>query len=308
MDANWYNESGTTPDGALSLDDYDYIGHDMEFKADNQITDLINIELEDTLVFTRDPSHLDTYSNEIIKHKYLKNIFTPRLYYQFQDRFGLGIGYSRLSVDYDSTEDEDSIGNRGLLNVHYNMNSKNSLDLQYQFWKKDYDKTTPDYTSQQTLLTFVRELKYYQFAASAGYHLRTFDESTQKDMGDVVWSLEISGDRPQFKLGLSQNYNDTAYNNEYYKATKLDAMVGHLFLEKINVQLNGYYQRSEYQLTAREDDRWTISCSIDYLRNDLFSIGLESGYESRDSSEDGGDFNNTYILIGMKFNFNLGSK
>lgn len=310
MDANWYDEEDTPPAGELSIDEYNYVGHDLELTADTQVTDRLNVSIEDSYFLTRDSDRLDPYSNEVNKHKYSKNSFKPELYYQFGEKFGFGAGFTRTDIDYNNDADEDSQENRGALNLHYNMSSLNSLDLQYQYWKKDYDETTPDYTSQQVMLTFSRALKYYTLEFGGGYQDRSFDNSLKDDMGGFVWAMSIFGDRPQMRFSISQNYNDTAVDDYYYLATRFSAAVGHRFLKKLNLKLQGYYQKSDYQgnTVDREDDTWVVSCKFDYLRNEIFSINIEPGFETRDSSVSGHDYDNSYILLGMKLNFNLGSK
>lgn len=310
MDATWYDEEGSTPAGETPIDEYDYIGHGMTLNADTQITDRLNIGIDDTYNFTRDARLLDTYSNETTKQKFSNNSLTPKLFYQFGEKFGFGVEYTFSNVDYSNAAQEDSDENRGSFNLIYNMNSLNSLDLQFQYWKKDYSKNTPDYISHQTMLTFARKLKYYTLSAGAGYQNRSFGNSTQKDLEGFVWNLSISGDRPQFSVSIAQNYNDTAVDNNYYVATRLNASVGHLFLKKLNVKLQGYYQNSEYHdnASSREDDTWSISTRLDYIRNDFFSLGLESGLGARESSLSGNDYENSYVLIEIKLNLNLGSK
>jgi len=310
LSANWYDEKDEPPAGRVSADEYDYIGHDMQLIAETQITDLLNIGLEDSYILTRDPKSLDYYSNEIIQHKYSKNRFYPRFFYQFREKFGVGAGYTNTIIDYKSGTDEDSKENRGSLHFNYNLNSLNSLDLGYQIWKKDYDNLSPDYTSNQVMLTFTRELKYYTLIAGGGYHDRNFDDIVIKDINGFVWNLALKGDRPQMLFTLSRNINDAALNGDYYVATRFSAEFGHLFLEKLNVKFRGYYQQSDYVDSPdnRKDDTWLAALRLDYLRNEIFSVGMEAGYETRDSSISINDYNNSFILIEIRVNLNLGSK
>lgn len=311
LNANWYDENGSPPPGdRRDIDSYDYIGHDLDLSADTQLTEQLKIGLKDTFVLTRDPDRLDPYSNETIKQKYAKNSLNPNLLYRFGEKFTLGAGYTFTTIDYSNNADEDSEENKSLLNLHYNLNALNSLDLQYQYWEKDYDRTTPDYTSHQTMLFFNRALKYYTIRFGAGYQKREFDNSAQKDLDGVVWSVSVTADRPQAILSISQNYNDTAFKNDYYLATRFTAEVGHLFLEKINVKLKGYYQYSDYQENplGRTDDTWAVSCRVNYIRNEMLTAGIETGYETRDSSISGEDYDNIYILLGITLNHDLGSR
>ncbi len=310
LDANWYDESGSPPEDEVGIDKFDYVGHDMELSADTQITTRMNIGIDDNYILTRDPDQLDYYSNEIIRQKYAKNILTPHLLYEFGAKFSLGAAYSYTDIDYNEDLNEDSKENRVAFNLHYILNSLNSLDLQYQYWEKEYDKFSPDYDSNQLLLTFNRELKYYTISANGGYQKRSFDSDFRDDDDGFVWGLTLSGTRPQMLFALSQNYNDTALDNNYYLATRFTAAIGHLFLEKLNIKLQGYYQFSDYlkNVDDREDNTWAISCKLDYLRNDYLSFFIEPGYQGRDSSLSGNDYDNGYILLGLKINYDFGAK
>jgi len=313
LDANWYDEEGSSPTGDLSSSDLNYVGHEMDFTGDTQITNHLNIKIEDTYILTRDPADLDDYSNEIIRNKYSKNILTPQLKYQFVERFSFGTGYRYTDIDYRNKldGDDDSTENRGLCNFHYDLNDLNSLVLQYQYWDKDYKRMiNPDYISQQAALTLNRELKYYKLSLSGGYQSRKFENNIQEEMSDFIWAIKLSADRPEMLFTLSQNINDTAVNNDYYLATRFNASIGHTFLEKLNVKLRGYYQYSDYKRDSndRKDNTADISCKLTYLRNEILSIGLEAGVEVRDSSLQDNDYENVYTLIGIQLNYDLGSK
>lgn len=309
--ANWYNEKGTPPPGTLRANNLNYVGQDLDFSADTQISDRLKLKISDLYIVTRNPDQLDYYSNEKIRHQYSKNSVTPELLYQFGDKFSFRTAYKYTNIDYRNDDvDEDSIENRGIFTLNYNLNSLNSLDIQYQYWKKSYDKTSPDYTSHQGLMIFNRELKYYTIALQGGYHLRQFDNELQEDMDGYVWSVSITADRPALLLSVSQNYNDTSIDNQYYLATRFTGSIGHLFLERLKIQLDGYYQYSDYlnNPDGREDDTSSLSCKVTYLRNEMLSIGFEAGVENRDSSVPDEDYKNVYALLEIKLNYDFGSK
>jgi polysaccharide biosynthesis protein VpsM len=310
LDANWYDEDGNLLIGEISGDENDYVGHDMEFSADTQLTERLKIGVGDTFILTRNPEELDYYSNEVIRNKYSKNIINPEIYYQLGVKIGLSASYTNTDINYDEDINEDSKENKLAFNLHYNLNSLNSLELQYQFWDKEYDSLTPDYDSNQIMLTFSRALKYYTLLARGGYHKRSFDRNLQDDQESFVWGLSIFGDRPQMLFSLSQNYNATAINSEYYLATRFLAEAGHLFLEKLNVKFRGYYQYSYYQdhPLNRSDDTWAVSCTVTYLRNEYLSFYLKPGFQTRDSSMAGDDYDNTYIMAGITVNYDLGAR
>ena len=54
LNAHWYNEKDAPPEGELDMDELNYIGHDMKFAADTQLTDRLKIALKDDFILTRD--------------------------------------------------------------------------------------------------------------------------------------------------------------------------------------------------------------------------------------------------------------
>ena len=88
----------------------------------------------------------------------------------------------------------------------------------------------------------------------------------------------------------------------------LDVKFTHLFAEKINGTIAGWFQNSSYETSDRNDDRWLAYAAADYLANDFFTLGIEGGIEERESNEAGKDFDNAYVLVKAKFDYDMGSK
>ena len=305
-----YEEKDDPPPGELDISSYDYVGHDMALTAETQATDRLKLELSDSFILTRDPDELDPYANEIIKLKYASNEFSPKLEYRLSDTFTLGAGYSYSTIDYDRSDQEDSRENRGAANLVYHLNSITSLDLKFEYWQVEYDKTTPDYDSRQTTLTFLRELKYYTISLGAGYQTRSFESDLASDISGPVWNIRFKCPRPYIMVSLGQNYNDTAVADQYYLATRLSAEFGSRFWEKIDLKIKGYFQNSDFEDSPenREDDTWSLSCSADYDRNEYLSFGIEAGYRMRDSNIHRNDFENAFVAVNIIWNYNLGSR
>lgn len=316
-----YDDKDDIPAGQVEADRYDYTEHMANFTAETQATEKLLIGLDDFFMKTRDPAHSDTFANDVDRYKYLMNSFTPRLTYDFADKFGLGLKYTNLLLDYSDDgpgEGEDSDENRGTFTLYYYFNTKTSFDLDYQVWNHDYDKTSVDYTSNQIMLNVNYQLNYFTLAAGAGYHKRDFDQTVSGgDIEKIAWKLSLSGQNPPDAVGIPRssmylsfgsNLNDSGSTDVYYNATRLDARFTHLFFDKINCTLEGWYQNSDYETSTREDDRWLVSAAVDYLINDYFSLGLEGGIEDRDSNVTDQDFNNKFIMFNAEFNYNMGSK
>ena len=85
-------------------------------------------------------------------------------------------------------------------------------------------------------------------------------------------------------MSLGSNLNDIGTGESYYTSTRFDAVVTYLFFERLNSTLKGWYQNSDYKTSDREDDRFFFSGALDYLIKDYFTVGMEAGYEDRDSN------------------------
>lgn len=311
LQADWYDDQDRVPPGSIRASDLNFVGHELQLTAETQPTERLYIGLNEALIHSRDSAASEKYSNMITREKYTVNRITPQMFYFFGDTAGIGLKYQNEIDDYATATSEDSMENRGILDLIYTMNRYSSLDLEYQFWNRKYDQTTSDYTSNQIMLNYHREFMYFTLTLGAGFHQRAFDDASLDDIDAIGWKMEMEGQNPpksdekdqeiksHTKIALSQNLNDLGYGQNYYTATRLDFEFGHLFLEKLEMTLAGYYQKSDYEKhpDRREDDSWSISGRIDYHINDLLTVGLETGFATRDSNLTSYDFDNTYILF-----------
>ena len=305
---------------AIKADSFDYTEHRANFTSQAQITDRLLIGLDDLFMRTRDPANSDDNDNGVDRYKYDMNSFTPRVAYKLGDKFGLGLKYNNLLLDYKDDalgQGEDSTENRGTFVLSYYFNSKTSFDLDYQIWARDYDKQSVDYTSNQVMARINHQFNYVTLAAEAGYHIRDFDVAGVDDLDKFTWRLSASGEKPSetagipkhsMYMGFGSKVNDSGSGNSYYDALRLDVRLSYLFIEKINCSLSGYYQNSDYETSTRKDDRYYISLAADYLITNYFSLGLQGGTEDRNSNINTKDFNNSFIQINAKFNYDFGAK
>ena len=298
----------------------DYVGHMATFSAQSQITHRLLIGLDNVFLKTRDAANSDVNSNGVARLKYTLNTFTPRVVYNFGDKFGMGLKYTNHLTDYtDEGKGEDSYEDRGTLNLFYYFNSKMSLDLDYQYWTRDYDKASIDYDTQQFLLNFNRQINFLTFSIGAGYQARSFGDNNAgvMDFETFIWNASVQGQnetndrgipRTSVYLALGSRYNDNGSGNSYYEARRLDVAVSHLIMDKLNCTLAGYFQNSDYENNSREDDRWHASLRLDYFINDFFTCGLEGGLEERDSNTAGKDFEKKYLMFNLKMDYDFAPK
>ncbi|WP_299983551.1 outer membrane beta-barrel protein [Desulfobacula sp.] len=320
-DVFWYDDQDTIPAGQIQADDFDYVGHNALLRSYTQVSDRVFIGVDNLFLISSDPAASDAASNAIDRYEYTLNRFSPRLVYNFGEKFGLGLKYTNLMMDYSDDavgQGEDSTENRGTFNLYYYFTPKTSFDLDYQMWTRDYDKLTSDYDSQQVMVNVNHQLNYLTVSAGVGYHTRDFDKTVSSgDIEKSVWKLSLMGQNPPDAAGtprssaylsLSNNFNDLGTGDEYFDAIRLDAKFTYLVMDKINFILAGWFQNSDYETSAREDDRWLVSLGADYLINDFLSVGLEGGREERDSNAAGFDFDNDYVMFNINFHPTLGAK
>jgi polysaccharide biosynthesis protein VpsM len=306
--------------GQRTAEDLDYTAHTGRFFAQTQATDRLRLELDNLFYVTRDAGFAETNDNSVDRFKYTLNSFTPGLVYDFGEKFGLGLKYNNLYIDYsddDIGEGEDSIENRGIITLLYYFSSRTLFDLDYQFWKRDYDKDSVDYTSNQIMVNLEHQFNQLTLRGGVGYHKREFDDpialgdrGAQDDFDEFVWAFSGTWEFPKSSLFMefASNYNNSGAGNVYLTSTRLTGRFTHQLMEKLRVMFYGYYQDADYETSNRDDDRWLVSLIGEYMINDYFTLALSGGYEERDSNEAGRDFDNQYILANIRFNYDLGSR
>jgi polysaccharide biosynthesis protein VpsM len=318
IDVLMYDDVDDIPAGSIKAEDHDSTAQEGIFSLQSQVSDRVLVGVDDVYLKTRDPANADANNNAVDRFEYIMNTFSPMLFYKFDDKFGLGLKYTNLDTNYDKDEEgESSKENRGTIDFYYYLNPQTSFDLNYQIWARDYDKSTSDYDSNQVMLNVNHQFNYFTVSAGAGYHSRDFDKNTHKDIDCPSWQVSILGQNPpeaveipksSMFVSVTQNFNDSGSGETYYTATRLDARLTHLFYEKINFTLAGYFQNSDYETGSRNDDTWEVYAALDWLIHDYVSLGVEAGRQERNSSQMGKDYENDYFMLNLKFNFDFASK
>lgn len=317
-----YDDQDSYLPGETTAEDKDYEEHKALFNATTQATEHLFFGVNNRFMVTQDAANADEMSNSVDRFEYTLNDFSPNVLYNFGDKFGVGLKYNNLILNYKDDADgegEDSVENRGTLAFYYYLTSKTSFDLNTQYWKRDYDKNSVDYDSTQVMLNVKHQINYFTFGAGAGYHVRNFDKKIngQDDIDQFAWKLSVLGQNPpdttgtpksSMYLSLGSNFNNSGAGNSYYNSTRLDARLTYLLVEKINCTLKGFLQNSDYEFTDRDDDKWGVSLGADYLFNDRLSIGLLGGVEERDSNKAGKDYDDNYVAVNIRYNFDFGSR
>jgi predicted porin len=310
-----YDDNDDYLPGQRKAEDLDYTAHTGRVFAKTQATERLLLELDEEFYVTRDPGFAETNDNSIDRYKYTLNRFAPALVYKFGEKFGLGLKYTNLYTDYaydDIGEGEDSLENRGTITWFYYFNPRTSFELDYQYWQRDYDRDSVDYQSNQFMLGLKHQFNRLTLEGGVGFHKRDFDDPTppMDDIDQFIWKFAGTWDFPktQFFVELSSNYNDAGAGDIYFTSSRLKGRISHQLMEKIKCVFYGYYQNADYETTNWEDDRRLVSLGGEYLINDFFTLGLSGGYEERDSNETGRNFDNQYVMVNVRFNYDFESR
>ena len=147
LDAHYYDDKDSISLGEKKISDDNFFGHTANLLVQSQPFDRLAFRLDDSFIKTRDPGQSDRLSNSVTRDKYFINRVTPQIIYEIDRIFSAGIRYRNTELNYSTNDMEDSTEHRGILDLIYNFTQKASLDLQYQYWDKTYDKGSSDYAS-----------------------------------------------------------------------------------------------------------------------------------------------------------------
>jgi hypothetical protein len=312
LDAYYYDDRDPVPPGERPSDEEDYTGHTFTGEAKYQAFTRMLLGLNASSYITRDPGQSDDFSNSISRDKYTVNRITPFIVYDFGRKFSARLGYAHEDLDYSPEDREDSEENRGTFDLVYNFTPKNSLDLEFQHWKKEYDGPTSDYTSNQAKLIFRRQFKNFKISAGAGYQNRNFDDSSLDDLDEFTYNLNLEGGglianrRSYISFNVEQNLNDQiASGDNYYLATRFILSGGHEFSRKLLGHTEASYMIADYQLDDRKDNIYGFLGRISYKLARWMIFSVEGGIENRDSNFEGRDYDNTYFSLTLDFAYDF---
>ncbi len=325
LNVYYYDDKDTLMPGWRPAEDEDYVGHTGVLDVRTTPTDRLTMGLTDSYYYTRDPAQSDVFSNSVTRDKYYINRFTPFIFYDLGPKFSMGFRYRHTQTDYSEEVSEGSTENRGMFDVVYNFNRTTSLDLEYQYWNRDY-KVSSDYESGQIRLILRKQYKYFSFEAGAGYHERNFDEPGLENIDVFTYRAALTGQNPPegsvprsyITLVAETNFNDSGVGDRYYKATRYSMMAGHVFARKFPFDLEASFQNSDYEkwagltpagtLEVRDDDTKRVEGRLGYIISDYLVFTLAAGHEDRESNMAGRDYDNTYVSARLGFVYGVGKR
>jgi len=302
LDANYYDESGED----------DFYGHTALFLGNYEISDRLSFDLSDNFNKTRDSAELDPLGNIATREEYYRNRLGAIFTLDFKPKFTTKIGYQNWITDYNEDTSEDSMGNQGIYDLIYYLNSSTSLDLEYHYWDVDYDGDISDYTSNQLSLVTRKEFRILALEAAIGYQKREFDDAAHGDIDVVPYRFTIRGKsssgKTRFSLSAAQNFNFLNSNDDegdYYEANRYSLSLFRDLTAKITLGIDGYYQNSDYIDYIRDDDTYKILGNINYQIRERLAFYFSVSYENRDSNLADNEYENVVTMGQLQFSHNI---
>lgn len=324
-DIYYYRDRDDLLPGWKPASDEDFVGHTGSLDIKTKPTERLTLGVSDSYMLTRDPAQADRFSNAVTRNKYYINRLTPMMFYNFGAKFGAGLKYRYTRTNYSEDVSEGSTENRGIFDLVYNLNKSTSLDLEYQYWARDYTVSS-DYTSNQIKAILRKQYKYFTLQAGGGYHNRSFDKAGLEDVSMATWNFGLTGQYPStaatptsyISLDAESNFNDSGTGDRYYEATRFALGAGHVFKGKVPFDLKASYQNSDYEtetgltpagtIELRDDDTSNIEASLGYIISEYLVLKFITGYEDRDSNIVGRSYTNSYIMGRLEFIISLGRR
>ncbi|NVL91211.1 MAG: outer membrane beta-barrel protein [Desulfobacterales bacterium] len=304
---NYYNDDSDTVDASED----DFVGHELTLMAETTLFERLKLSLTDVFQETREPGTYDELTQSARdREKYRINQVSPFLTYDFAEKLTAILGY-RYEV-YNYADSENSYEHRGYFTLRYHLDDRNSLEVEEQYWTREYP-TNPDYDSSQVKLIFRRELSdFLKCEIGGGYHDREFESGAVgvRDFDGFVYRVALTGesDISRLFLGYRKNLNDVSKGTTYFEAHRVTLNAEHSCLEKLRCSLGGYYQKNDYEATTREDEIWNGSVGIKYWILDWLSAGISYEYTDRDSNIVGESYKENRVYGNIKFEYSTAAR
>jgi hypothetical protein len=234
------------------------------------------------------------------------------------------VKYRNTYTDYNKDgggldENEDSNENRGIFDLYYNLNRRSAVYLDYSVWKRTFDKDSSTYTSNAVSLNYENQFRYFTVKGGAGYNKRKFNDSREDDIDLFPWNIKITGMDPDktrkttrsyVSLDLGQRANDDGSGNQYFTASYIRFKGAYKFLRKLEALVLADFQNSDYENSRRnrDEDTYRFSGGIGYQVLDYLTLGIEGGVENRDSNISGNDYDDTFVMLTLNIDYDLGSR
>lgn len=233
--------------------------------------------------------------------------------------FDVDADYTDLDFDdtpligggFDENDDRDRTILEIAVEVGYELVADTIIFLRGTYNERDYDLDTP-------AVAVNRDSDGYEVVAGAsfelgslatgevfaGYQEQSFDDPSFRSVSGAAYGAAIDWYvTPLTTVRLSADTaieDTTSGGDSALESQTLGVGVDHEFLRNLVASLDAAYSEEDFANSARKDEIYEVELGIDYLIDQIFSIGVFAGYEERDSSVVGDSFSREFVGVRLR--------
>jgi hypothetical protein len=221
--------------------------------------------------------------------------------YWFSLRHGINLGYEYAYTDLEDSEDVER--HVGRVNYNYRFSPRTQANISYSINSTNFDGDEDDYVVHTGRLGFSQQVaEHTSWSVSGGAFLRD-NEGSDKEQGfDGAASLSQALEKGSLSFSASGGYREQyveAENLGFSQFYRASLGFSYELLERLSINISGFYQRDEYKDTtpSRDDDTFQGRVALDYLLLPWLSSSLSYQYRERQSSEEVEEYQNQRVMI-----------
>ncbi len=233
--------------------------------------------------------------------------------------FDVGADYTELDFDdtpligggFDENDDRDRTILEIAVEVGYELVADTIVFLRGTYNERDYDLDTP-------AVAVNRDSDGYEVVAGAsfelgslatgevfaGYQEQFFDDPSFSPVSGIAYGAAVDWyvtPLTTVRVSADTAIEDTTSGGaSAFESQTVAVGVDHEFLRNLVASLDVEYTQEDFASSARKDEIYEVELGIDYLIDQVFSIGAFVGYEERDSSTAGDSFSREIVGVRLR--------
>lgn len=274
----------------------------------------LSLQVLDSFNYAQDEFGVGSATNENLR-RYTSNVIMGTADYQITEKVRAKVNLSNYILDYDEEVNDifDRTDNAFDVYGYYVYSPKTSLFLQYRFVDVGYDSEEAKDNTQHYGYGGITWDTTDKLALGfkAGYQEREYDESSVSDAYDwsgfafYLKSLYRWTEKTEFNFDVYQRSEESDSGDAIDKVA-----LGAVFqynqelTEKLSVTLSARYEDYDYtqiDFSDRDDTRYYIRPSLQYLFREWMMVELAYSFDTRDSTNETYDYDTNTVMLNVNF-------
>lgn len=212
---------------------------------------------------------------------------------------------------FDENDDRDRSTLEVAVQVGYQLIADTVVFLRGTYNDRDYELDVP-------VVAVNRDSNGYEIVAGAsfelgslatgevfaGYQEQSFDDPSFSAVSGIAYGASVDWyvtPLTTVRLSADTAIEDTTSGGaSAFESQTVGIGVDHEFLRNLVASLDVDYTEEDFSSTARKDEIYEFEVGIDYLIDQVFSVGIFAGYEERDSSIAGDSFSREIVGVRLR--------